>query len=39
MKLNHDFISHNQIGDEGIEKLGEGLSKLQNLNSFNLDIR
>jgi hypothetical protein len=38
MKLNHDFISLNQIGDEGAAKLDEGLSKLQNLNTFSLFI-
>jgi hypothetical protein len=33
------FNSNNLIGAEGAEKLGEGVSKLENLTSLNLDFR
>jgi hypothetical protein len=33
------FISGNIIGSDGAEKLGEGVSKLLNLTSLNLDFR
>ncbi len=34
-----DFVSENEISYEGAVKLGEGISKLLNLNSLNLDLR
>ncbi len=33
------ILRNSRFGENGAAKLGEGLSKLQNLNSFNLDIR
>jgi hypothetical protein len=32
------FISENGIGDEGAVKIGEGVSKLLNLTSLNLNF-
>jgi hypothetical protein len=32
------FNSYNEIGDDGASKLGEGLSKLLNLKSLNLNF-
>jgi hypothetical protein len=41
MKIHIDFQfnSNNSIGDEGAEELGEGISKLLNLTTLNLDLR
>ncbi len=33
-----NFVSDNGIGDEGVAKLGEGLSKLEFLTYLRLDI-
>ncbi len=33
------FISSNKIGAEGVAKLGEGVSKLLNLTSLDLNLR
>ena len=41
MKINIEslkFISGNSIGAEGAEKIGEGVSKLQNLTRLNLNF-
>ncbi len=32
------FISYNRIGDQGASKLGEGITKLQNLFTLNLNF-
>jgi hypothetical protein len=37
MKLK--LISNNSIGDKGAAKLGEGISKLMNITSLNLNFK
>ena len=36
LKLDFNFIFNNKIGDIGIKQLGQGLSKLNNLNNLTL---